>query len=82
MALDIDALKLTFDDDVSDTHLVGYRAIADAQLAKALWGLSDWLLRPEGKHYHEAVWAKSHELSDTLQGAGIHRPTAAPNTDR
>ena len=45
--MDIKSLALTDDDIVSFDYLKGsaIKAITDAQLAKALWGIVDWLYR-------------------------------------
>ncbi|KKN40179.1 hypothetical protein LCGC14_0736110 [marine sediment metagenome] len=74
MNLDIEALRLTWDelqplvrlDTTNALYEPDPHAVADAQLAKALWGFYDWL----------EIWPKS-ALRDALEQANIERPSAA-----
>lgn len=81
--MDIEALKLT-EEEIRALHPrvpdygTGGKA-ADAQLAKALWGLVDWLEEkvqsypPETGQYWGFLNAKE-ELEGDLEAAGIPRP--------
>ncbi len=71
--LDIDSLRLT-DEKILDVleQFSGPqldRAVADAQLAKALWGMADWL---EGRGWKSR--ALYLDLRDQLLAAGMTRP--------
>jgi len=78
--LDVEALRLTDEEqhelelnfvltkDAILTHLNGHR-IADAQLAKALWGVQEWLNRFE----QGPACCQPHSLEDMLLAAGIPR---------
>lgn len=78
--LDIEKLRLTKEEtpyiaDESDADYVVHQAIADAQLAKAVWGIVGW-------HKSRAGWVLepglADELREILTKAGIKEPNTAP----
>ena len=84
MELDIAALRLTDEESKSAAGFhsnpkLYHRAAAEAQLAKALYGIVIWL---EAGAPHDR-WAASGELERMLREAGIKEPsTAAPRAPR
>lgn len=73
---DIEALRLRDDErrasDWSDVYLI---EIADAQLAKALWGVYDWFENLEGDSLYKAeTW-----LLYALEQANIERLADTPS---
>ena len=74
MALNIDKLRLTHEERTEafvGDGLGATERIADAQLAKALWGLLDWL---EASHANNRISTNSRQLRDTIWVASISRP--------
>jgi hypothetical protein len=74
MGLDIDGLRLTYEErtEAFVAKQGAVSEVADAQLAKALWGTYHWL---------ETWDPEPSELKDALEQANIERPTAeAPMT--
>ncbi len=68
--LDIDSLRMTeeeLDDSLKRLVIQGISG-TDYQLAKALWGVTDWLGDEEDGFFLEA------ELWTALKQAGIERP--------
>jgi len=79
MSLDIESLRLLYQEmNVAKaeretvTRLAADTAIADAQLAKALLGVREWLGE---KMPMEIVIDIVYELDDALEQANIERPT-------
>ncbi len=79
--LDIDALRLTEEERVTAHKGLGgciqCTSIVDAQLAKALWGIMDWLSEGEGGlgfDYNAPVGYAEGELGKALEQANIKRP--------
>ena len=67
--LDIDTLRVTSEDFAYNWRQPPfvYRSVADIQLAKALWGVVDWLEEAD-------PWDRVDILEDHLLAAGIPKP--------
>lgn len=84
--LDINALRLTQEEREQlpgrDTYFAGhkwpYARVEAAQLAKAAWGIADWLTEGPGAERRR----QSVLLFRALDEANIERPTAAQDTAR
>ena len=74
MSLDIEALRLTGNEkqDADSFCCMGCATItADAQLAKALWGVAGWLKESSSDDKHMT----GVDLEDALEQASIERPS-------